>query len=89
MGFLLQYQIDAAGFAEAPQVPLIQSGDNLLYRSRHVLGTPLLAAVNGVGAFKRDHIAIPIGALPAGRHQRFLGKRSANDPKRTLLCSRY
>ncbi len=67
VGFLLQYQVDAAGFAEVAQVPFVQLGDNLLHRPRHSLETPLSAAVNGVGAFKRDHIAIPVGAFPAGR----------------------
>ena len=68
VGFLLQYQIDAAGFAHVPQVvPFVHLGNNFLYRFRHLFETPLLAAVNGVDAFKRNHIAIPIGAFPAGR----------------------
>ncbi len=71
VGFLLQHQVDAAGFGRTPQVlPFVQLGDNLLYRSRHGLETPLSAAVNVVGAFKRDHIAIPVGAFPTGRRLR-------------------
>ncbi len=66
VGFLLQHQVDAAGFAQVPQVPFVQLVDNLLHRPRHGLETPLSAAVNGVGAFKRDHIAIPVGAFGAG-----------------------
>ncbi len=51
VGFLLwrQNQVDAAGFAEAPQVPFVHLGDNLLYRRRHGLEAPLSAAVNVVG----------------------------------------
>ncbi len=64
MGFLLQYQVAAAGFAQSPFVHL---GDNLLYRRRHGPELPLSVAVNAVSAFKRDHIAIPVGAFPAGR----------------------
>ena len=66
-GFLLQHQVDAAGFAEAPQVPFVQLGGHLLYRSRYGLETPLSVAGNGVAALKCDHIAIPVGAFPAGR----------------------
>ncbi len=62
MGSLLQYQVDAAGFA---QVPFVQLGDNLIHCPRHGLEALLSAAVNGVGTFKRDHIAIPVGALLA------------------------
>ncbi len=65
--FLVQHQVDAFGFAEVPQVTFVQLGDNLLHRHRHGLEAPLSAAVNGIGAFKRDHIAIPVGALRAGR----------------------
>ncbi len=54
-------------FSQWPQVPFVQLGDNLLHLSRHGLEAPLSAAVNGVGAFKRDHVAIPVGAFPAGR----------------------
>ncbi len=62
-GFLLQHQVDAAALA---QVPFVQLSDNLLHRRRHGLDAPLSAAMNGFGAFKRDHIAIPIGAFRAG-----------------------
>jgi hypothetical protein len=41
--------------------------DHLLDRARHCLKTPLSATVNGVGAFKRDHIAVPVGAFAVGR----------------------
>jgi len=66
VSFLLwrRYQVDAAGFA---QVPLVDLGDNLLHHPRHGLETPLSAAVNGIGALKRDHIAMPVGAFRAGR----------------------
>ncbi len=67
VGFLLQYQVDAAVFAQVPQVPFVRLGDNLLHRPRHGLEAPLSAAVNGVGAFKRDYIAMPVGAFRAGR----------------------
>ncbi len=67
MGFLVQHQVDASGFVEAPGVSLVQLGDDLLHRPRHGLKAPLSAAVNVVGAFKRDHIAIPVGAFPVGR----------------------
>ena len=66
-GFLLQYPVDAARFAEVPQVSFVQLGDNLLHLPRHGLDAPLSAAVNGVGTFKRDHIAIPVGAFPTRR----------------------
>ncbi len=66
-GFLLQCPVDSAGFARVSQVPFVQLGDNLLHLARHGLDAPLSAAVNGVGAFKRNHIAIPVGAFPAGR----------------------
>ncbi len=62
--------MDADGFAHGipgHPVPFVQLGDNLLHRPRHGLETPLSAAANGVGAFKRDHIAIPVGAFPARR----------------------
>jgi len=45
------------GCTTAPPPPL--SSDASLSR--------LSAAVNGIGAFKRDHIVIPVGAFPAGR----------------------
>jgi hypothetical protein len=45
----------------------VQLDDDLLDRARHCLETPLSAALNGVGAFKRDHIAVPVGAFGAGR----------------------
>ncbi len=67
MGFLLQHQVDADGFAHGilrHPVPFVQFDDNLLHRPRHGLEAPLSAAVNGVGAFKRDHIAMPGGGSP-------------------------
>ncbi len=66
VSFLLwrQCQVEAAEFA---QVPFVHFGDNLLHHRRHGLEAPLSAAVNGVGAIKRDHLAIPVGAFPAGR----------------------
>ncbi len=67
MGFLLLYLVDAPGSAQVPQVPFVQLGDNLLYRRRHGPELPLSVAVNAVSAFKRDHIAIPLGAFRAGR----------------------
>ena len=70
VGFLLQQQVNAAVVAHSilgHPVPFVQFVDDLLYRPRHGLETPLSAAVNGVGAFKRDHIAMPVGAFPAGR----------------------
>jgi len=68
VGFLLQYQIDAAGFAHVPQVlPFVHLGNNLLYRFRHVFESPLLVAVNGVAAFKRNHVLMPVGAFHARR----------------------
>ena len=66
-GFLLQCPIDVAGFAPVPQVPFVQLGDNFLDLPCHGLEAPLSAAVNGVGTFKRDHIAIPVGVIPTGR----------------------
>ena len=68
VGFLIQHQVDAAGFGRTPQaLPFVQLGDNLLHLSRHGLEAPLSTAVNVVAAFKRDHIAIPVGAFPARR----------------------
>ncbi len=70
VGFLLQRQVDAAGIAHGilrHPVPFVQFDDNLLHRPRHGLEAPLSAAVNGVRAFKRNHIAIPVRAFPAGR----------------------
>ena len=48
-------------------MPFVQLDDDLVYRTRHGLEAPLSASVNGVGAFKRDHITIPVGAFGAGR----------------------
>jgi len=67
LGFLLQYDVDAAGFDEVPRLPFVQLGDNLLHRPRHGLEAPFSAAVNGVGAIKRDYVTIPVGACPAAR----------------------
>ncbi len=66
VSFLLwrRHQVDAAAFA---QVPFVQLGDNLLYRRRHGPEFPLSVAVNAVSAFKRNHIAMPVGAFRAGR----------------------
>ncbi len=66
VGFLLwwPHQVDAAAIA---QVPFVQLGDNLLHRPSHGLEAPLSAAANGVSAFIRKHIAIPVGAFPARR----------------------
>jgi len=64
VGFLLQHQVEAADFA---QLPFVQLGDDLLHRPRHGLEIPLSVAVNAVSAFKRNHIAMPVGAFRAGR----------------------
>ena len=57
----------AAGFGRTPQrMPFVQLSNHLLHRPRHGLEAPLSASVNVVGAFKRDDIAIPVGAFPAG-----------------------
>ncbi len=48
-------------------MPFVHLDDDFLDCTRHRLKTPLSAAVNGVGAFKRDHIAVPVGALGVGR----------------------
>ena len=45
----------------------VQMDDDILDRARHCLKTPFSAAVNGIGAFKRDHIAVPVGGFGAGR----------------------
>jgi len=70
VGFLLRHQINAAVTAHGipgHPVPFVQFGGNLLHLRRHSLEIPLSAALNGVGAFKRDHIAMPVGACRAGR----------------------
>ena len=56
--------MDATVFAS---MPFIQLGNNLLYRPGHNAEFPLPAALNAVGASKRYHIAIPVGAFHAGR----------------------
>ena len=56
--------MDTAGIT---QMPFVQMGDNLLYTRRHGPELPLSLAVNGVGAVKRDYIAMPVGAFRAGR----------------------
>ena len=67
VGSLLQCYVHAAGFNRTIQVPVVHLGDHLLYRSRHGLETPLSAAVNSVGAFKLNHVTVPVGAFPVGR----------------------
>jgi len=74
-----RHQVDATAFAQSP---IVQLGDNLFHRPRHVLETPLSAAVNGGGAV-RDHIAIPAGAFPTGRR---LCSLDRNDLVRLSLC---
>ena len=56
--------MDATVFAS---VPFIQLGNNLLHRHGHNADIPLPAALNAVGASKRYHIAMPVGAFRAGR----------------------
>ena len=51
-------------------VPFVQLGGDLLHCLDHVRDTPLSVAVNGLGAFKRDHIAMPVGAFSAWRRPR-------------------
>ena len=60
---LLGFLLSAAFF----RVAFVQLDDDLLDRARHCLETPLSAAVNGVGAFKRDHIAVPVGTFRVWR----------------------
>ena len=67
VGSLLQCYVHAAGFNRTIQVSVVHLGDHFLYRSRHGVETPLSAAVNSVGAFKRNHIMVPVGAFPARR----------------------
>ncbi len=67
VGFLVRYQVDAAGIAQVLQSPFVHSGNDLLHGPRHGLETPLSATVNGVCAFKRNHIAMPVGAFRTGR----------------------
>ena len=64
VGSLLQCYVDTAGFSRTSQVPLVHLGDHLLYRSRHGLETSLSTTVNGDGAFKRNHVTVPVGAFP-------------------------
>ncbi len=45
----------AAGFAELPQVPLVQLRNNLFDRRRYGSSTALSVACNTVGAFIRNH----------------------------------
>ena len=84
MGFRLQrrHPVDAAGYGRVPPVLFVQLGDNLLYRPRHGLEIPLYVAVNGVGAFKRDHIAMPVGAFLDGR-------RVCSPDRYDLVASRH
>jgi hypothetical protein len=69
VGFLLPrpHQVDAAGFGQVRRVSIVQLSNNLLHRRHHRRETPLSVATNGVGAFKRDYIAMPVGAFRAGR----------------------
>ena len=46
---------------------LVQSGNDLLHLLDYVFDTPSSVAVNGFGAVKRDHIAMPVGAVRAWR----------------------
>ena len=48
-------------------MPFVQLGDHLHHPARHDIETPCSTAGNGVAALKCDHIAIPVGAFPAGR----------------------
>ena len=69
-GCLLRHRVNAAMTAHGVPghpVPFVQFDDNLLHLHRHSLEIPLSAAVNGVGPFKRDHIAMPVGARRPGR----------------------
>ena len=59
----LLFLLSAAFF----RVPFVQLVDDLVHYTRHGLEAPLSVSANSVGAFKRDHIAIPIGAFGAGR----------------------
>ncbi len=47
-------------------MPFVQLGDHRHHSARHVLEIPLSTAGNGDAALKCDHIAIPVGAFPAG-----------------------
>ncbi len=67
VGSLLQCYVHAAGFNRTIQVSVVHLGDPLLYRSRHGFETPLSATVNSVGAFKCNHITVPVGPFPVGR----------------------
>ncbi len=67
VGIFIQHQMDAARLVPVHYVPFVQLDDNLLHGHRHGLESPSSAAVNGVAAIKRDHIAIPVGAFRAGR----------------------
>ncbi len=67
VGSLLQCYVHAAGFSRTSRVPVVHLGDHLFHRSRHGLETPLSAAVNSVGAFKLNHVTVPVGAFPVGR----------------------
>ena len=60
---LLGFHLSAAFL----RVAFVQLDDHLLDRARHCLKAPLSAAVNGVGALKRDHIAVSVGAFGVGR----------------------
>ena len=50
--------------------PFVQLGDDLLHLVDHVRDAPLSVAANGVGAVKRDYIAMPVGAFSAWRRAR-------------------
>lgn len=56
----------AAGFAELPQMPLVQLRNNLFDRRRYGSSTALSVACNTVGTFVRDYIAIPVRPFRVG-----------------------
>ena len=60
---LLGFLLEAAFF----RVAFVQLYDHLLNRARHCPKSHLSAAVNAVGAFKRDHIALPVRAFGVRR----------------------
>ncbi len=62
--FLLRYMVGATTFIP---VPFVQQRNHLHQPTSHGLEAPLSVAGNGVAALKCDHIAIPVGAFPAGR----------------------
>jgi len=69
-----EHKVYAAGFAELPQVPLVQLRNNLFDRRRYGSSAALSVALNTVGAFVRDHIAIPVGPFRVGGRLGFLNR---------------